>query len=330
MGDIPGFRPSINALHYSNNTWPSVPDLTLSTPFGNIGIGDASNGLCGGMVFGVRDLFDAGEQPPATTTNPAGGSPAFNYIVARLFDSFNIPAGVAEYYTWMNLPTHDTLLGAKGTSDLTINQTMPTIRASIDAGQPCPIGLVCVHSTDPTMLGHNHQVLAWGYEDTPTNTTVKVYDPNHPDDDGVTISFDPTNPTHTTAFNYSTNDNVVLGFFACTWYGPKDPSPLGGSPFPPPPPLPVLETSCQPNTITLATPQTFEVTAKDRNTSRPVTGNVLVNGLRVGMTGVQLRYTFTMRVIPGRPGTPPHLLDPVVNVEATGYQYSPVAISFRV
>jgi hypothetical protein len=77
MGNVAGFLPSRSGLHFPNE-WPSEPDLTLSTPFGNIGIGDASNGLCGGMVFAVCDLFRAGQQPPKTTTNPPGGSPAFN------------------------------------------------------------------------------------------------------------------------------------------------------------------------------------------------------------------------------------------------------------
>src|SRR5207302_3920487 len=107
MGKLANFLPSQNGLHYPNS-WPHIPDLKLSTPFGEIGIGDAANGLCGGMAFAVRDLFEAHDVPPATATNPTGDSPAFNYIVGRLFDSFNIPSGVAQYFEWMNTPRHDT------------------------------------------------------------------------------------------------------------------------------------------------------------------------------------------------------------------------------
>jgi hypothetical protein len=224
VGKLANFLPSKNGLHYPNS-WPSVPDLTIGTPFGNIGIGDASNGLCGGMAFVVRDLFEAHRLPPATTTNPASGSDAFNYIVQRLFDSFNIPSGVAQYYEWMNLPTHDTLLGPAGLSHRTIEDSMPILRQTIDGGHPCPLGLVCIHSTNPVDLGQNHQVLAYGYLDQGNTTTVWVYDSNHPDNDNVTITFDHTNPTHTTTFNYSTGDHNVLGFFTVP-YTAVDPTPV--------------------------------------------------------------------------------------------------------
>ena len=102
---------------------------------------------------------------------------------------------------------------------------MATLRASIDAGRPCPLGIVTIHSTNPADLGHNHQILAYGYVDDGPTTTVQVYDPNHPDRDDVTITFDHTRPTHTTAFQYSTGDHTVLGFFTVD-YSAKDPGPL--------------------------------------------------------------------------------------------------------
>ena len=49
--------------------------------------------------------------------------------------------------------------------------------------------------------------------------------PNWPDRDDVTISFDHTNPDHTTTFAYSTHDHNVLGFFT-VGYGAVDPSDL--------------------------------------------------------------------------------------------------------
>jgi len=231
MGDVAGFLPSRNGLHFPNS-WPHVPILTINVPpFSPIPIGDAANGLCGGMAFAVRDLFDSGLLPPAGTDNPAADSPAFNYLVERLLDSFNLPAGVLQYYAWMQLPAHDdqiklfgsTLTLVTGTSSLTVNHAMPVIRAAIDAGQPCPLGLIRVHSADPQMLGVNHQVLAWGYDDSGTTTTVKICDSNQPDDDTVTITFD---NAPTTTFSYSGDSQPLLGFFPITWYSPKDPSPL--------------------------------------------------------------------------------------------------------
>ncbi|HEY8025900.1 MAG TPA: hypothetical protein VIF60_15145 [Burkholderiaceae bacterium] len=224
MSKLANFLPSRNGMHYPN-TWPSEPDLKIGTPFGDIPIGDASNGLCGGMAFVVRDLFEANRLPPPTNLNPDAGSPAYQFIVKRLFDSFNIPSGVAEYYEWMNLPAHDTDFGPHGTSWRTIKESMPALRKSIDGGHPCPLALVCIHSTNPMDLGQNHQVLAYGYEDQGNTTTVYIYDSNHPDDDSATISFDTSKPEHTTTFHYSAENRTVLGFFT-TPYSAANPAPL--------------------------------------------------------------------------------------------------------
>jgi hypothetical protein len=226
MGAVPGFSPIASGLHYSNS-WPHVPDLVVKTPFGDVPLGDAANGLCGGMSYAVRDLFEAHEAPPPSHTNPAAGSPAFTYIVGRLFDSFDLPSGVAQYYEWMQLPLHDdSVLGVtavKGVSSRTINGSLPTVRETIDSGHPCPLGLLCVHSASPSDLGQNHQVVAYAYTDDGPQTTVSLYDCDAPDTD-VSISFDTSAPEHTTAFHYSTG-RTVLGFFVPP-YTAKNPAPL--------------------------------------------------------------------------------------------------------
>src|SRR4051812_38791729 len=67
---VPNFMPSINGLPFSNS-WPPQPDIVVDVPpFGQVAIGDASNGLCGGMVFTVRDVFESG-QPPLTDPQPS-------------------------------------------------------------------------------------------------------------------------------------------------------------------------------------------------------------------------------------------------------------------
>jgi hypothetical protein len=223
MGDLPNFLPSAQGLHYANE-WASAPVVEIPTPFGNVNIGDAKHGLCGGMAFAVRDLFEAGLAPPPGTSNPASPSPAFRYITTRLIDSFDLPTGVARYYEWMNLPTGDEFF-VHGTSRRTITDSMPAIRHTIDAGHPCPLGVVCAHSANPEDLGENHQVLAYGYTDIGSTTTLRLYDCNHPDDDSITIVFDASNPHHTTTFSYSYDDHDVVGFFPSA-YTPKDPAPL--------------------------------------------------------------------------------------------------------
>ena len=221
------FAPSRDGLHYPN-TWPAVPDVTVPTPFGQLGIGNAANGLCGGMAFAVRDLFEARRSPPDDRGTPEPGSPAFRFVVDRLIDSFDVPAGVAHYYAWMNLPTHDAWFGVHGTSWLTVRQEMPKLRATVDAGHPCPLGLVRARGANPGLLGRNHQVLAYGYADDAARTMVWIYDPNHPDDDDVALTFDPSRPQAGTEFVHSSHDGPVFGFFVVP-YRPRDPSPLFAS-----------------------------------------------------------------------------------------------------
>ena len=243
MGRVANFLPSKNGLPYSN-AWAAHPDLTIATPFGTIGIGDASNGLCGGMVFAVRDLFHAARMPPESTVNPEGGSSAFRFIVRRLFDSFDLPAGAARYYLWMNLPLGSrSLLGlvpVRGLRERTLGWSMPVLRRSIERGEPCPLGLVCVRSAGLTDLGRNHQVLAYRYEERTSGATVWVYDPNHPGRDDVTITFASYPVPGQTGFGYSTDDREVLGFFPVP-YSPVDPEPLfaaGADTAPQPPGVP--------------------------------------------------------------------------------------------
>ena len=80
-----------------------------------------------------------------------------------------------------------------------------------------------VHGANPADLGHNHQVLAYGYEDAGSLTTVHIYDPNWPDDDGVTITFGTGHPEHTTDFTHSRDTAPpILGFFV-TPYARRNP-----------------------------------------------------------------------------------------------------------
>jgi hypothetical protein len=213
------FLPSSDGFAFANS-WPSEPAVSVPTPFGSIGIGNAAAGLCGGMVFAALDYWHA-RQPPRAS-RPAPGTPLFQFIVRRLVDSWHVPAGVAEYYQWMNLPDGDTsmdvlgypLVTQRGVSWRTIQQQWPEVMASIDAGQPAALGLVTIASARPSMIVHNHQVLAYGYLLSGTEVTVQVYDPNSGPDDGVHITFDTAAPAQATTFAHNMNIGwPVRGFF---------------------------------------------------------------------------------------------------------------------
>lgn len=224
----PPFLPSRNGFAFTND-WPAAPGVAMRTPFGTVGIGNAAAGLCGGMVFAALDYWRLGLGPPAT--QPAAGSALYRFIVRRLIDSWHLPAGVARYYEWMCLPDGDTSLRVRGRSVMrvrgvswrTITWHWPRLRASLDRGAPAVLGLVTVASPWPGLLGHNHQVLAYGYAQTGHVVSLHVYDPNTGPDDNVRIVFDSAAPASATAFEH----NIAIGWpvrgFFVTGYSPATP-----------------------------------------------------------------------------------------------------------
>lgn len=216
---VPGFLPSTSALAFAN-AFPKVPVRHIGIPgVVSVPIGDASNGLCGGMAFAARDYFEAGRKPPGNTKPPASGA-LFDYLVDRLFDSFDLPFGPARYLELMSplLPDGETVwsrlgLAPRGRAWRMVKQEWPAIRAQIDAGHPCPLGLVRVKSSDPFELKRNHQVVAYGYELGAANLELRLYDPNHPKDDGVTLSLDLSTPTERTPVLSYPAGPPVFSFF---------------------------------------------------------------------------------------------------------------------
>ena len=215
---VTGFRPSTNGFHFSNS-FPNAPDFQINVLGANIAIGNAANGLCGGMVYAVRDLFEAGRVPPPMTEGPASG-PLFDFIVQRLFDSFEIPVGPLRYMYLMNptLPDHETVasqigVAPHGRSWLMIAEEWPKIRADLDAGRLSPMGLIYVKSLNPGDLGENHQVLAYGYELDGDDLRILIYDPNCKDNNDVAIELNISHPQNTTAVRSTCQGRDVYCFF---------------------------------------------------------------------------------------------------------------------
>jgi hypothetical protein len=222
------FLPSRDGFAFTNS-WPPAPAMSMDTGFGEIDIGNAANGLCGGMVFAVLDYWYAGKTPPVTQPKPK--SALYKFLVKRIIDSWHVPVGAAQYFTWMNLPDGDVGFTAfghhvtveHGISGRTISQQWPAIRADLDRGIPSALGLVTVESRNPAELGQNHQVLAYAYDVAGSQVTLHVYDPNSAQDDTVTISFDTAHPTRATKFNHTINiGHPIRGFFR-TAYSPAAP-----------------------------------------------------------------------------------------------------------
>jgi hypothetical protein len=214
---VPGFLPSTRAFAF-NNSFPAVPHTTLDVAGIPVPIGDASKGLCGGMVFAVRDYFEAGLTRPSQTTPPTSG-PLYDYIVSRLYNSFDIPNGTTKYMHLMNpdLPDHETWFSMtfgfpRGRAWITIQEEWPKIKQDLDHGRLSPMALVLVKSHDPFMLGQNHQVLAWGYDLVGNDLTIHIYDPNFANNDNVTVSLNIGNPAATTDMFYSAGEPLYAFF----------------------------------------------------------------------------------------------------------------------
>jgi hypothetical protein len=195
---VPDFAPSTRGLHFPNSFPAGTPALggipaSITIPgFGAIPVNDASNGLCGGMVFAVRDYFEAGQTPPTDTSPPDSGTPLFRFLVQRLIDSWSLPTGVLRYLYLMNpgLPDHETWFEpwAHGRGWIMTEQEWPKVRADIDGGRLSPLGLIRRKSWNPMDLSHQHQVLVYGYDLVAGVLTLDLYDPNNPDRDDVTMT----------------------------------------------------------------------------------------------------------------------------------------------
>jgi hypothetical protein len=270
---VPGFAPSTSGFQFANS-FPSAPLLTINVLGQNIPIGNASNGLCGGMVFAVRDFFESKTTLWPDTTPPSSGT-LFDYIVKRLFDSFDLllpppplpivtptppfGPGPATYMWLMDpaLPDHETvasnaLLAPRGRAWVMVMEEWPKIQADIDNGILSPLGLLEIKSTDPTLMGKNHQVLAYGYKLNGTDLDIHVYDPNHPGDNTVKLSLSIANPQQTTPVVYSTGE-TILCFFR-TLYSFSTP------PAPPPPPATtcfIATAACGADTVEVSTLRAF-------------------------------------------------------------------------
>jgi hypothetical protein len=225
------FLPSRHAFAFANS-WTSQPAVVLSTPFGNVNVGDASGGLCGGMVFAALDFWHADTAPPIV--QPHQGEALYGYIVRRLVDSWHVPAGVAQYYQWMSLPDGDrdfTVFGRRivierGLSWRTVQVQWPQIRDDLEAGAPVALGIVTVSSSNPSDLRYNHQVLAFDYAVAGSVVTLQVYDPNRGFRDDIAIRFDTSNPTRPIGFEHNLGlTRRIRGFFRTAYAPAAPPSP---------------------------------------------------------------------------------------------------------
>ena len=222
---VPGFAPSVQGLHFPNY-YPHEPELVVPLPMGkSLPIGDAANGLCGGMAFAVRDYYEAHEPIPSDTAPPPAESPLYQFIVHRLFDSFNLPFGLNRYIELMApaFPDAGNSFGLASRASVMINTEWPRIKTDIDAGHPVPLGLIKVKSSDLRELCKHHQVLAYAYELDQADLTIWLYDPNYPNNDDVQLQLNISSVLAPVSITYAPTESVFC--FFRTGYSPKEPPP---------------------------------------------------------------------------------------------------------
>lgn len=197
---------------------PGKPVFRVRTPLFTVPIGDASKGLCGGMVFAALDHHRAGRRPPADPDTPG----LHEYLARRLWASFHLPWGVTRIYQWMGRP--DAAGSGRGRHPaatvpfLTTQREWPKVRAELDAGRPAPLVLIKTASRNPWDMGHNHQVLATGYQEDREAGAVRVtlYEPNYPPagpaDEPVELRFN-TREYDGSRACHSREGESVRGFF---------------------------------------------------------------------------------------------------------------------
>jgi len=239
------FTASVNGFGFANR-WPHVPPLRFRVggpvPV-ELAIGDAANGLCGGMAFAALDLWFGGVPMPPGGEPPVDGSPAFRYLVRRQLDSFELGLGPARFY----------LLGAPwrsagSRSAEVLRRELPRIRRDLDAGRPVALGLVHTVSANPATLIQDHQVVACAIEagPDPGSVSLRIYDPNLPGDDAVRLTVG-RSPSGMLTVDYSGGPPVVA--FFRQGYRPRDPMPLR---------LPLRLPSRLPSRLTARSPRGFD------------------------------------------------------------------------
>lgn len=214
------FRPSVHGFPFPNWFPPDRPFFLFDTPFGPVGVADATRGLCGGMVFTAIDLFEAGVRTiPREPTDAL-----FRQFCRRLFTSWGMPFAWVKYWDWQRRPNGSHFIAGvrtrRGVSSLMIEREWPILRHELHAGRLVPLGLVKETGWSPLKLGRNHQVLAYGYDQSGDDVTIHIYDPNYPGDDTATLKWSVTDPDTPRTVSHSCEGDTVRGVFVTEYLPP--------------------------------------------------------------------------------------------------------------
>jgi hypothetical protein len=178
------FQPTLHGFNFRNSFsgYPIPVDIPhLPPPSENYG-------LCGGMSAAACDFFAADRPIPESQSVPAKGTRLYDYLYQRQLATLGESgAYILRFLAWMALPD-DNVHGVRG---LTYRDELPAIRGELDQDRPAVIGLVYVSSKESMRVWENHQVVAYAVTEPSnpdTSFALRIYDPNLPNRDDITIS----------------------------------------------------------------------------------------------------------------------------------------------
>lgn len=172
------FTPSEDGFAFANSFANHVVNIPA------LGIDITTFGRCGGMAYAALDNWTNKLATPTDGSLPQDGSLLGDYIYSRLIDS--MVANGPKFFHFMQTPDHPTWLWGIGVARATREEEYPRIKARLDQGIPCPIGLT--RSRDIGSMGNDHQVVAYGYEDGDPNSKLIVWDNRSPGKE-ITLEF---------------------------------------------------------------------------------------------------------------------------------------------
>lgn len=186
----------------------------------SIPVGLSNWGMCGGIVSTALDIFHHQKLPAPRLCSPLTheeNPPLHNWIKQRQVESISL----RDLWKYLSL-----MFCSEETRAAEIKQAWEEIRTDVQKSNPVVIGLELasverwwkVHQL--ARIIHNHQVIVWKVTHDKDQVTLHLYDCRLPENENVTISFNPKDPTSIECFPATIGP--VYAFFK-TSYKPKPP-----------------------------------------------------------------------------------------------------------
>ncbi len=143
-------------------------------------------GLCGGMCWSALDRFLDGRRIPRDCPAPGPGEALHAELILRQANALarDVWSRVLE---WQRQPGRRSGAGSSGAAT-GLGREWRSLRRSLDAGEPALLCIILDGGPFATP-GNAHQVLAYAYSNDrqAKHIRIRIYDPNHPDDDDRTL-----------------------------------------------------------------------------------------------------------------------------------------------